>query len=246
MNKLIILALTLSCGNTWADETSHELSLGLAVASGQSIYTGGKDRTQPFPVIDYQYKKFYFQGGELGFHLAETEHWEFNFGLGADFIGDKDRGDSRLLKDMSSLGIPVNANIETKFKSPIGHFSASYSTELTNKHDGNSFKLGYSAYLPVGSWVLVPRLSWQKHSEEVVNYFYGVDTASATDSRPLYQTGSSTSQSLGVLVLRPINDKLSFLGNIGITQYGDEITRSPIVDEDQALGIFAGMIYKIF
>ena len=227
-------------------EPTHELSLGLAVARSQSIYTGGKDRTQAFPAIDYKYKKFYFQGGELGFHVVDSKNWDLKLGIGADFIGDKDRGDSPELDDMPSLGFPVSAGIEATYKSPIGYFSARQTQEVTNKHNGHSFKLGYSAYIPVKSWVFIPSLSWQKYSDDVVNYYFGVDAASATVNRPLYQTGSSATKSIGVMVLKPITEKVRLLGNIGLTQYGDEVTNSPIVSEDQSLSVFMGFTYKIF
>ncbi len=225
---------------------THKLSLGLAVAQSQSIYEGGKDRTQAFPAIDYKYKRFYFQGGELGFHVVDSKLWDLKIGIGADFIGDKDRGDSPELKDMSSLGFPVSAGIEATYKSPIGYFSARQTHEITNKHGGSSFKLGYSAYIPVKSWVLIPSLSWQKYSDDVVNYYFGVDAASVTEDRPLYQTGSSATKNLAVMVLKPITEKVRFLGNVGVTQYGNEVTNSPIISEDHSLSVFMGFTYKIF
>ncbi|WP_154223976.1 MipA/OmpV family protein [Marinicella rhabdoformis] len=225
---------------------THELSLGLAVARSQSIYVGGEDRTQAFPAIDYKYKKFYFQGGELGFQVVDSKHWDLKIGIGADFIGDKDRGDSPELKDMPGLGFPVSAGVEATYKSPIGYFSASQTQEITNKHGGHSFKLGYSAYIPVKSWVFIPSLSWQKYSGDVVNYYFGVDSGSVTDNRPFYQTSSSATQSAGVMVLKPLTEKLRFLGNIGITQYDNEVTNSPIVSDDESLSAFMGFTYKIF
>lgn len=252
INKFIIpfavgLLLLGHSGSPHAEtEPTHELSLGLAVARSQSIYTGGKNRTQAFPAIDYKYKHFYFQGGELGFHVIDSKHWDLKFGIGADFIGDKDRGDSRELQDMSSLGFPVSAGIEATYKSPIGYFSARQSQEITNKHDGHSFKLGYSGYIPVKSWVFIPSLSWQKYSDDVVNYYFGVDAASATEDRPIYQTDSSATTSVGLMVLKPVTEKVRFLGNIGLTQYDDEVTDSPIVNEDKSLSVFVGFTYKIF
>ena len=246
VSALALLLVGYSSSPFAETEPTHELSLGLAVARSQSIYTGGKDRTQAFPAIDYKFKDFYFQGGELGFQLIDSKHWDLKVGIGADFIGDKDRGDSPELNDMSSLGFPVSAGIEATYKCPIGYFSARQSQEMTNKHGGNSFKLGYSAYIPVQSWVFIPSLSWQKYSDDVVNYYFGVDADSVTEDRPLYQTGSSATQSLGVMVLKPITEKVRFLGNIGVTQYGNEVTNSPIVSEDQSVSVFMGFTYKIF
>ena len=80
----------------------------------------------------------------------------------------------------------------------------------------------------------------------MVNYFYGIAPADVTTTLPSYQTGSVNNWQLSVLGLRPINDRWSFVGNIQNEFYGDEITNSPMVDEDQRLSVFLGFLYQVF
>ncbi len=224
----------------------HELQIGLAAVNSQSIYLGGSSQSRIFPAIDYQYKRFYVQAGDIGFNLIDEKNWEVDFGLGVNLVGDTDRGDSRLLRDLPDLSFPVNTFVSAQYKSKVGLFKIKHNHEINNKHNGSSSSFSYSAPIFYKRWLIMPQLSYEHHTEEVVNYFFGVRPIDATVTTPAYQTGSAHSYQLGVFGLFGINDKWSFVGNIQNEFYSDEISNSPIVDDDQRLSVFAGFLYKIF
>jgi len=252
MKKLTTLTLTFVTTYILAQPVpdsppkEHELQFGLAAVTSQSIYLGGESQSKAFPAIDYQYKRFYFQAGDLGFNLVDEKNWEVDFGLGVNLIGDTDRGDSRLLMDLPELSLPLNAFLSTQYKSSIGLFKVKHNHEINNKHNGNSSSISYSAPIFKGKWLIMPQVSYEHYSAEVVNYFFGVNPADATADIPAYQTGSTTAVSLSVLGLYQINDKWSFVGNLQNEFSGDEISDSPIVEDDQRLSLFAGFLYKFF
>ncbi|MCX7552961.1 MipA/OmpV family protein [Marinicella sp. S1101] len=227
-----------------ADE--HELQIGIAGVGSESVYVGGDSQTRFFPAIDYQYKRFYFQAGDIGFNLIDNKAWEVNFGMGFNLAGDIDRGDSRLLQDLPNLSFPISAFVSAQYKTKFGLFTVKHDNEINNKHDGHSSSLSYAAPIFKNNWLLMPSLSYQYHSAEVVNYFYGVNTADATERFDAYQTGSVNNIQLSFLALREINEKWSFVGNVQSEFYGDEISNSPIVDDDQRLSLFVGLLYKVF
>lgn len=231
---------------TATDHQTHELQIGLAAVTSQSIYLGGNSQTRVFPAIDYQYKRFYFQAGDIGFNLIKQEKWEVDFGLSVDLIGDTDRGDSRLLAGLPDLSLPLNAFVSAQYQSPIGFFKATHNYEINNKHNGNSSSISYSAPIFKDKWLFLPQISYHHYSDEVVNYFFGVNAVDASNEIPAYQPGSSQAYKLGVLGLYQINDKWSFVGNLQNEFTGNEISDSPIVDDDQRLSVFAGFLYKIF
>lgn len=224
----------------------HEFQIGLAAVTSESIYLGGSSQTRVFPAIDYQNKRFYIQAGDIGFNLIDEKNWEVNFGLGVNLVGDTDRGDSRLLADLPNLSFPVNAFVSAQYISKIGLFKIKHNHEINNKHNGFSSSLSYSAPIFYRKWLILPQISYEYHSEEVVNYFFGVNPIDASSTIPAYQTGSANSYQLSVLGLFEINDKWSFVGNIQNEIYSDEISDSPIVSDDQRLSVFAGLLYKIF
>ena len=251
MNKFIlILTLFTGCAISQPVPDSppkeHELQLGLAMVNSQSIYLGGENQTKIFPAIDYQYKRFYFQAGDLGFNLIDEKKWEVDFGLGVNLIGDTERGDSQALKNLPDLSLPLNAFLSAQYITPIGLFKIKHNHEINNKHNGNSSSISYSAPIFKGKWLILPQVSYDYYSAEVVNYFFGINPIDATSEIPTYQTGSANTVSLSVLALFEMNDKWSFVSNIKNEFVGDEISDSPIVDDDQRLSIFAGFLYKFF
>lgn len=224
----------------------HEFQIGLAAATSQSIYLGGESQTKLFPAIDYQYKRFYFQAGDIGFNLIDEKKWEVDFGIGIDLIGDIDRGDSPLLTNLPELSLPLNAFLSAQYTSPIGLFKVKHNYEINNKHNGNSSSINYSAPIFKGKWLIMPQISYEHYSSEIVNYFFGVDPTDASATIPAYQAGSANAFNIGVLGLFQINEKWSFVSNVSNEFAGDEISDSPIVEADSRLSVFAGVLYKIF
>ena len=227
-------------------EENHQLQIGLAAVSSQSIYVGGKNQSRVFPAIDYKYHHFYFQAGDLGFNIFDSNNWEINSGIGINLAGDHDRGDSRLLSHLPDLSIPLSAFVSIQYQTGIGLFKVKHDYEINNKHNGNSTKFSYSAPIRQGSWLLIPQLSFEHHTSEVINYFYGINPVDATALLPAYQTGAVNNWQLSFMGLRQINNKWSFVGSIQNEFLGDEISQSPIVDQDNRLSVFAGFLYKFF
>ncbi|WP_223789705.1 MipA/OmpV family protein [Marinicella meishanensis] len=224
----------------------HELKLGLAAVTSGSIYRGGSSQSRIFPAIDYQYKRFYFQAGDLGFNLVDEEKWEVDFGFGVNLVGDVDRGDSRLLRNLPDLSFPVNAFVSAQYKSKIGLFKVKHNHEINNKHNGHSTSFSYSAPIFHGRWLIMPQLSYELHSEEVVNYFFGVSPTDATADYGAYQADAGHAYQLSVLALYEITERWSFVGNLQNEFYSDEISDSTLVDDDQRLSVFAGFLYTFF
>lgn len=224
----------------------HELQLGVAAVSSDSIYIGGSSQSQVFPAIDYQYKRFYIQAGDFGVNLIDEKNWEIDFGLGVNLVGDTDRGESRLLNNLPSLSYPVNAFLSAQYKTSIGLFKIKYNHEINNKHNGNNSSISYAAPIFRGKWLFMPQIAYEYHSAEVVNYFFGITPEYATNEFQAYQSGSATAYQLSVLALYEMNEKWSFVGNIQTEKYSDEITNSPIVSDDQRTSVFAGLLYKFF
>ncbi|MGJ8662912.1 MAG: MipA/OmpV family protein, partial [Marinicella sp.] len=199
MKLLIIILFILATGMLKAQPVpdsppnEHELQIGLATVVSDSIYTGGKTQYKVFPAVDYQYKRFYFQAGDMGFNMIDTDDWEVNFGLGVDLVGDLERGDSRIFSDLPDLSYPVNTFLSARYKSPIGLFKVKHNYEVNNKHNGQSSSLSYAAPIFKGKWLIMPQLSYNHYSSEVVNYFFGVDPLDASDSLPSYQSGAVNS-----------------------------------------------------
>ena len=243
---LRLILLLAVCALAHANEPNGHFKIGLAAVSSESIYLGGENQSRAFPAVDFKHKRFYFQAGDVGFELFEHDNWSFDIGLGANLAGDVDRGDSELLTHLPDLSFPISGFVSAGYKSKIGLFTLKHSREINNKHDGHSSSLSYAAPIRRNDWLFLPRLSFQRHSAEVVNYFYGVNPDLATSAIPAYQADAVDNWQLSLLSIYTINDKWSVLGNLQSEFYGNEISNSPIVEDDQRLSVFAGFLYQIY
>jgi outer membrane scaffolding protein for murein synthesis (MipA/OmpV family) len=147
---------------------------------------------------------------------------------------------------LPELSLPFSAFISAQYKTSIGLFKIKHDREINNKHNGYSSSLSYSAPIRQGSWLIVPQLSFEQHSAEVVNYFYGIDAVDANAQLPAYHANSVNNWQLNLLGIRQINKQWSFVGSVQNEFLGDEISHSPMVDQDQRLSVFAGFLYKFF
>ncbi len=243
---LLLIPGIAAAQSTSSEFDGHSLDIGLVAISASSVYRGGDMQTRAFPAINYRYKRFFVEGNELGFDLLGNDQWEVRVGLGTDLAGDVDRGDSDELEDLPGLSLPVSAFVSAQYTSSIGQFRLAYGSEINNKHEGDQLSFRYRAPFSQGRWLLVPSAEVTSHSDEVVDYFYGVGPASATPTRPAYQADSERVIQLGMTAIRPINDRWTFFGNFSWQSLGDEIADSPIVDDNDRLGLFVGVTWKVF
>ncbi|WP_445364274.1 MipA/OmpV family protein [Microbulbifer sp. ANSA003] len=224
------------------DETA--LSVGIGTFSVESIYVDGEDQNNIFPLISARYKRFYFQGFELGADLYHDDKLRVKFGIGGDFAGDRDRGDSDKLSDMEELDLAILANLSMNYKSPVGLWKVGISQDISDTHDGYSLSAGYSLPYKHQKWIIKPdfTISWQ--SDSALDYYYGVDLNQVTQDRAAYEADADIITRLGVQVGYNISPNLILMGGVYQTWYGDEISNSPIVDTDSSRRTSLMVSYK--
>jgi outer membrane protein len=64
------------------------------------------------------------------------------------------------------------------------------------------------------------------------NHDFGVPQAAATLTRPAYDVGSTTSLEAGLGVFVELSEDWRIIVNVAAERLDDDVTRSPIVDDD--------------
>ena len=83
---------------------------------------------------------------------------------------------------------------------------------------------------------------WQ--SGQLANYYYGVRGSEATVARPAYKADSSLLLQAGVSADYPLNAHWSINARAVLTRLADEISDSPIVEDDYIVSGFIGVGYR--
>jgi len=231
---------------TEPNNNTHSLSIGAAIVTTQSIYTGGENETRLFPAFNYKFKQFYIQGSVMGLHVFNDNKFEFDLGLGADITNNIDRQNSDQLVDMPNLSMPFNAFLSAKYKSSIGHFKIAYEEEINNKHNGNKIVYSYTAAFHAGKWLFIPQLKASQYDAKAMNYFYGVTQDFSLANRPLYTLDKEFVYQIGTSIIYPFNKKTTLITRVNLDIFGNEIKNSPIVEDDKSVSLVVALTYKFF
>lgn len=248
-NSLCIASLLLTSAYVSAQdnkEDKHRLRVGLAAVSSDSIYQQGDRQNKVFPAFDYEYENFYFQAGDVGYKILDGEVWQFDAGLNIDLSGDVDRGDSPLFDTLPDLHYPLNAFTTFGAMTDYGLFEMRYDHEINNKHNGHILSASYTAYFKLNDWRFYPKLSQRRYSAEYVDYFYGVNPDDATAELPAFRGQQSDVTELSLTILKNITPKWYWVSSLQSQWFDDEISNSPLVDDDQRLSVFIGVLYELF
>ena len=145
---------------------------------------------------------------------------------------------------MSDRDGPFEAGMQASLGTSLGQFRASLLSDLLDKHNGLEGKLTFSKRFSQQKMSVSPSVSLLWQSGQLANYYYGVRMAEATMNRPAYKVGSALSVQLGVMTNYRLNEHWSVSGRIALTRLADEISDSPIVEDDFVTSAFVGIGYR--
>ena len=103
--------------------------------------------------------------------------------------------------------------------------------------------VGVSKGLQFGVVRLTPKFGVNWLSTDLGNYDYGVPESAAQPGRPAYSVGDSVSLEVGFGGLVEISEDWRVAFNFAVEYLDDEITDSPIVDDDRVVKGFAALTY---
>ncbi len=227
-----------------SEQDGVEISIGLMGGQMQSPYLGGEDQSFVFPMLDISWGPLFFRGGTLGTFIYGDENFAIAAGISPDFIADKDRGDSKLLSDMTELDTVINGTLLMIYQSDFGEFELKYDADISDKHDGNVVSLSYSYPMQFNRFEFRPYFGVQKVSEEVNQYYYGVSQADVINTREFYMPEAGVNYNAGLSTIYSINAHHNIMFDVAGTFYSDEIKDSPIVDDSSSLSVSLGYFYR--
>lgn len=241
--SLAALATTVS-GAVWAgSDNILEASLGIGIVGGQSIYQGIDHESEVIPLFGVSYGNFYLEGLEAGFVMTEAEDFNLSVAIAGDTL-DGERTDSSLLKDMGDVDSGVNLKLSGELFTNFGLLGASVAQDMSNEHEGIELSLSWAVPLEFDKAMLMPSVYATWMSDDLVNHYYGVATNQVKAGRPLYDADSGWRYGIELMAEYPLSQQWALQGGVSAEWYGDEITNSPIVDEDRAIFGFLGVIYQ--
>lgn len=224
------------------------------------------------PDIAWYGESAYFDNGELGYQwiqqpnqaLATFIHLDSEraffsfwhpanvlFPLSAESIQDPDVTVSELpnTPELSKNAVAardwaINAGVRWHYYSQNSEWTVSAEHDVSGVHQGGKLKLSYQHHMQWQNWSisLTPALVWK--STQLINYYYGIDTADNVDKQYYYQGKAGWQPSLSVTMQKPINDKWQWLLRASYQHLPAGMSNSPLVKQHNIHTAFFGLAYR--
>ncbi|MGB1008912.1 MAG: MipA/OmpV family protein [Thiolinea sp.] len=214
--------------------------VGLTLGVTQSPFLGGKTSLSISPT------RLKHGGLRLnGFAWPVYHQPAFSFYLGAGLDEwNYERGDSDELSDMKELDRAINARVGIATELANGWATAEVAKDLAGAHEGMQAKFRYTTSLGSDSHEIRPYMEVQWLSEELTDYYVGVDSDEVATDRPQYQADAELALKAGVDYRHKLTDSFTLLGGLHMTRYGEEISDSPIIENEMIWGVNMGLTYR--
>lgn len=209
---------------------------GVGLAVNRQIYRGYDRRVILLPILGYRGEKLLVFGPFVRYALAQSGALTFSIQAAPRFQGF-DESDSDLFAGMDERKISMDLGFGLEYASDNFKLELSSLHDLLGRSDGSEIGLSASKVYRSGSWFIEPALGLSYLNRRHVDYYYGVDADEVASFRPAYDGDDALNFNLGVSFTTPaIFDGLARIG-LEYTRFDDEIADSPLVDEDDSLGL---------
>lgn len=242
---VVLSTVTLADDQDDDDEGGIEFAIGLVAGYEQSIYVGGDNQFQLQPDLYARWGRYFFEEGALGAYIHEDDSWSVSASLSLEGIfEDKDRDDSDELSDMEELDTLVMGQIGVEYGADWGEVELSLRADVSGAHDGYEAEIEYAYPIQSGNWVFEPAVFVEWVSKEVNQYYWGVSASEARPGRAFYEPDAGVNYGAEFTVYYFFNQHHGMLLSAEYNAYSDEVTDSPIVDEDNNLEGGVGYFYR--
>jgi outer membrane protein len=199
--------------------------------------------SQVIPAITYFGEKLQWFGPSLRYGIYGSG--KFRLALSANYrIGSYEENDSPVLAGLGDRESTLMAGLGVQYELPYGFdVNITYEHDVLDRIGGGIADIGISRGLQYGVFRFRPSLSLNWVSSEVNDYEFGVPASSATNMRPAYSPGSSSSIEIGLATFVELSEDWRLVFNIYGERLDNEVTASPIVADDTVISGFAGITY---
>lgn len=253
---LVTVLWAATCGG---EETQTETTVSENVDEGPSIrvgggaiistqpYVGTDTRVYPLPLFTYEGKRLYFRGIVGGYWLYSFDGFSVGPVIRPRFEGYEE-DDSSELRGMDDRDWSIDGGLGLSWMTDVGLFGVTFVTDMLGRHNGQELDLSYTILFQWGGFDFVPSLGVRWKSENLVDYYYGVNDDEirfdGAVSRASYDGNDAVNPYLQLAVRRKLSDRWSLLGAVQYEWLDSEITDSPIVDDDYEASFLLGILYS--
>ena len=227
----------------------NDYALGVAFSVSDSPYAGGENSAFAYPYLTsfrdaaFTDDWFLISEGDLGLRWVNQAGWELGVVGRLQTLG-LGNSTSEVLRGLDDRNWSVEIAPMIGFRRWPVHIRLKSYFEVLGRHGGNQTELAFRLPREYDWGFLVPSIVGIYRDADYTNYYFGVSEAEARPVRPAYSAGSSASIAARLRWGVALSERWLLSGSLGLQYFGDEITDSPIVDQDSAWSANIGVAYN--
>ena len=225
-----------------AESGKAKVFVGAGAVISSKPYDGVDSKVYPVPMFGYEGERLYLRGISGGYRLFQRGGWSIGPMLRPRFEG-YEADDSDALTGMDDRDLTLDGGVDLSLKTNWGMFGVQVMTDLLGEHDGQELEASYMALFPYAGFYFVPSVALRWRSDDLVDYYYGVRASEARAGRPAYSPGDAISPVARLAIRRKLSDHWGFLLAFQYEWLDDEISDSPIIEDDTMISLLLGATY---
>jgi outer membrane protein len=237
--KYAVLLVSLASYSAIA-ENKWGVGVGGMVEDQGYVDVGSK--TTVIPLVFFESENLRIYGPTFNYNIATFEEIDFSF-IGQYRFDGYEADDGDIFEGMDDSTGAFELGISANYKTGFGKFTLSALTDVASTHDGYEINLSYSKSYNFESSSITPYISIIQKSEDLVDYYYGVQAHEVTDYRSFHLGKSATNIELGIRSSWRVGKHHNFIANASYTAYGSNIKNSSLIDSSVNTKLILGYMY---
>lgn len=238
---LITLSSTILASSPYQKEGDLHGIIGMGLFFRNEPIKTIDDQVLALPRLIIRQNNFFIDGLELGYRAIEGVNGYINLFFSPHLEGFK-ASDNLFLEGMSERKFSLDGGISTLWRHGTVEVNFSATTDILNKSRGKEiiFSIG-NAYVLTGKMALfIPRVGLKWKNDELVNYYYGVETVEERPDRPAFQGEATVNYIIAFNSTYSLGKRSILFMDFEYEHFGNDISDSPLVDGEQVFNLFLG------
>lgn len=253
------------------EENSWQLGVAIGLgARSNPLVDGDSVPLVVMPDIAWYGEKAYFDNGELGYQWVETPAYAIetyltldreraffsfwhpvnvfapNAGFASDsLLASAEEASQRVSIDqIASRKWAVNAGMRLHWFTASGEWTISVESDVSDVHQGQKAILAYTHKGQAGSWrwSIRPAVIWK--SENLTDYYYGLDGRDEIIGQQFYHAEGGIQPAISVAATRKISQDWQWIMRASYQYLHTGMRDSPLVEENAIRSLFIGVGYR--
>ncbi len=240
MRVVFFLLVLLSC------VFAQKITLGAGPYFQTQPYKGVDTLLIPSPVVFYDNGILYVRWTRIGAYFLGKKSDNFSWGLSVTAQPRPygyEASDSQALTGMQKRKNTWEGGLALSVQADTTYFEVMALNDLLNATDAWILKAELGDEFSIAELTFYPSVLAIYQSSQYTNYYYGVRESESTLTRRAYKPESGVTFAVQTYISYPLTKKLSVLINLRADLLSNQVSNSPIVEDNF---IYSGLLSLIY